>query len=512
VFVRSICAGTPGSWSLGTPFRSQGGGTVVCNGTTMHEDYCSHQNDVVSWLYVSEDGSPLKLEILGGVISNGVGEYLKIWTAAGPVGTPAFEGSGAQLAGQSVTSVAGVLYIELATTSGSCESQYWFLPLQWRVGCKNCTDPLLNYDLGTVDCAAQQFYVVADIFMLGSSSSLVFGNNAGLPPTTITSNGVHAIGPFPAGDPVIITAQNPDNELCYVQSPPTVNAPCAIVDCGPTWYERCAAPNDVREWLLQGDGAPVSVRFPAGYLGWDADVIVYDGADDSTAPIATINGYPANQVYTSTNPGNNLLVRYVASQYTDFACTLGNTAPLRFVAACAAGCAQPQATFATVCAGQTHFNVDVTISNVGSTGSVNITNDGGAASVTATATGTYTVGPFATGTPVKFEVVGANEICSWTSDRLDRDCVGVGIEEADKNSMALFPNPNQGRFTLELPEAMNGDAMLQVLDLAGRMVAQQRLTGTAVQQVDLSALPDGLYTLVLHNNGRIFNAKTSIQH
>lgn len=512
VFVRSICGGEPGIWSLGTPFRSMGGGVVVCDGTTMHENYCSHQNDVVSWLYVSEDGSPLKIEILGGVISNGTGEHFKIWAAAGPVGNPTFQGTGAQLAGQSVTSTAGVLYIELSTVSGSCESQDWFLPLVWRVGCKNCTDPLVSFALGDVDCDAHEFFVDVNIFSMGSSTSLVAHNSLNGSLTTLSGTGVHSVGPFPAGEPVTIIAQNPDNELCYVESGIFVNEPCAIVDCGPTWYERCAGQSETREWLLQGDGQAISVRFPPVYLGWDADVYVYDGTDEMATPSYTFAGQGSNQVYTSTNAGHNLLVRYVSSVYTDFSCSLGNTLPFEFLAGCADGCISPVVSFTTVCVDQTHFNVDMTITDVGSTGSVTITNNGGVASVTVTAAGTYTVGPFTSGSPVVFVVEGASEFCSWTSLPQDRNCIGIGIEELAVRTLALFPNPNDGRFTLELPEGMNGSSELQVLDLTGRAVAQQQFSGASIEQVDLSNLPSGFYTLVLRNNGRTFTGRASIQH
>lgn len=512
VFVRSICDGEPGIWSLGTPFRSMGGGMVVCDGTTMQENYCSHQNDVVSWLYVSEDGSPIKLEILGGVISNGDGEYFKIWTAAGPVGAAAFEGTGAQLVGQSVTSADGVLYIELATTVGSCESQNWFLPLQWRVGCKNCTDPLVNFAMGEVDCETQTYYVDVNIFSMGSSATLVMHNSINESLTTLSSTGVHAVGPFPAGEPVIVTAQNPENELCYVTGPILVNEPCAVTDCGPTWYERCAGQSETREWLLQGDSQPISVRFPPVYLGWDADVYVFDGADETATPSYTFSGQGSNQVYTSTNAGHDLLVRYISSQYADYACSQGNSLPFEFVAGCADGCTQPVATFAAVCVDQTHFNVEVTITEVGSSGSAIITNDGGAASMTVTAADTYIVGPFTSGTAVSFVVEGANEVCSWTSGALDRSCIGIGIEEVDLHTMVLFPNPNDGRFTMQLPEGLTGASEVRVLDLAGRTVAMQRLLGGPIQSLDLSNLPNGLYSIALRNNGSTFTAKVSIQH
>ena len=512
LFVRSICDGEPGVWSLGTPFRSMGGGMVVCDGTAMYEEYCSRTNDVMSWLYVSEDGSALALEFLAGSISTGTNEYLKVWSATGPVGAPVFTGGASQLAGHTVISPEGTLYIELATTNSSCENLPWFFPLEWRVGCKNCTDPLVNFALGEVDCDAHEYYVDVNIFSMGSATSLVVSNSLDETITNLTSTGVHAVGPFPAGEAVVLTAQNPDNEMCFVEGPLLVNEPCAIVDCGPTWYERCAGQSETREWLLQGDGQAISVRFPPINLGWDADVYVFDGTDETATPSYTFSGSGSNQVYTSTNAGNNLLVRYISSQYLDFACTAGNTLPFEFVAECASACTAPAATFSTVCVDQTHFNVEVNVTEVGSAGTATITNDMGVASVSVSAAGTYSVGPFASGTPVTFTVVGANDLCSITSSALDRSCIGIGIEEAAMHSLALYPNPNDGHFTLELPSGMHGDSHLLVLDLVGRVVQQRHVSTAAVQQFDLSALPNGSYAVVLHNNGRAFHGRVSVQH
>ncbi|MBS1580561.1 MAG: T9SS type A sorting domain-containing protein [Bacteroidetes bacterium] len=509
VFVRGICGGEPGTWSLGTLIRTQGGGFVVCDGTAVHETYCSHQFDVVYWSYVSEDGSPLKIEFQGGVAGNNAFE---MWN--GPIDSGADFTASGDITGQTFLASTGQISIRLTTDAGSCETQPWYYPFNWKVGCKNCTDPLVQFSLGDVDCDAQEFYVNADIFSLGSSATLLLENDLGLPAATVSTTGVHAVGPFPAGDPVTITAQNPDNEMCYSAAAPLVNAPCAIVGCEPTWYTRCAQPNETRDWLLQGDGQPISVRFPPVYLGWDAELIVYDGADElSPSQTITVNGQADNQVVTSTNAEHMLLVRLIASQFPDYACSEGNGSPLEFVAACSDGCEQPTATFAYAdCTSPTTFSVVVNVTDLGSTGSVTITNDGGAPDVVANAVGAYTVGPFPSASVVELNVEGANDVCTWTSSSLSKDCSTMGVTEASQPGIALFPNPNDGQFTLELPQDMSGATDLLVADLSGRVVAQHRLLGTGRVGVDLSQLPNGLYTLTLRNNEKTANGRISIQH
>ncbi|MFT3886195.1 MAG: T9SS type A sorting domain-containing protein [Flavobacteriales bacterium] len=512
VFVRGICDGEPGTWSLGTPFRTLGGGLVVCDGTTLQEDYCSHQNDVVGWLYASPDGSPLKIEFQGGL----AGLPLKIWNGGGPNGNADLELSG-DVTGQSFLASSGKIYIQLTTDNGSCETQDWYYRFKWRVGCKNCTDPLVQYSVGEVDCAAQQYYVNASVFMLGSSSTLVLENSLGLPPMTVNTTGMHAVGPFPAGDPVIITAQNPDNAMCYTPSAEQVNEPCAVVDCGPTRYTRCLRPSEVHDWLLQGDGRPISVRFLPAYFGWNASVVVYDGGDDTAPPHSLSTGGfwggTNNEVFTSTNPEHQLLVHVVASTYSDYACSAGNGAPLDFVVGCVEACDQPKVTFSYAdCTVPTSFSVLVNVTDLGSGGSVTLSNDGGAPAVVASTTGTYTVGPFTSGDTVTVNVEGANTICTWTSSKLTKDCRDMGIGDASMRPVSLYPNPNDGRFTLELPQEMTGSTQLQVLDLTGRSVIQQRVSGTGRVSVELSELPNGLYTVVLRNNERTATGRISIQH
>ncbi|MEO7081157.1 MAG: T9SS type A sorting domain-containing protein, partial [Flavobacteriales bacterium] len=500
VFVRSICGGEPGTWSLGSPFRSLGGGNVICDGTTLPEDYCSHQNDVVSWLYVSADGSPLKIEFLGGFIGNVTGGSFKLWEGTAPVGTPDFTYTG-DLTGQFFLATSGQIYIQLATDNGSCESQDWYLPLQWKVGCKNCTDPLVQYSIGDVDCVAGEYFVDVNVYSLGSSTTLLLENSIGGAATTVSTTGVHAVGPFPSGEIVTITAQNPDNEMCYSTSAVLVNEPCAIVDCGPTWYTKCSSPAEIREWLVQGDGGPISVRFPPVYLGWDAKVKVYDGADDMSTMLGTISGQPNNELFTSTNAQHMLLIRYTASQYLDYACSAGNSLPLEFVVECGSACVQPTATFSYAeCTVGTSFNVLVELTAVGSTGSVTITNDGGAPAVVANAIGTYTVGPFPSASTVELEIEGANEVCSWTSSKLSKDCTGVGIAENTTQKLNLYPNPSEGRFYVSLPTGVSGSMDMQVQDLTGRVVASQHITNGSSHEavLELGHLPNGAYFVVLN--------------
>ncbi|HRQ86398.1 MAG TPA: T9SS type A sorting domain-containing protein, partial [Flavobacteriales bacterium] len=140
-----------------------------------------------------------------------------------------------------------------------------------------------------------------------------------------------------------------------------------------------------------------------------------------------------------------------------------------------------------------------------------ITNTSGAAPVTATATGTYLVGPFQATVPVTVNVEGASILCTWTSNQRNPDCTGVGIDEAATSQLGIWPNPSNGSFRLQLPENTNGITDVQVTDLTGRTVAS---TQVAVRQAELhlQQLPAGMYLLNATNNGVRYTSVISIQH
>ncbi|MFT3886200.1 MAG: T9SS type A sorting domain-containing protein [Flavobacteriales bacterium] len=523
VFARSICDGVPGPWPpLGVSFRTLGGGIVECNGSTVDVDYCSHTYDTVDWLYTSSDGSPLKIEFQGGYVGSAGSESFQIWYGGSPAGTPDFKAhASSDMAGQSFVSTNGQFYIRLVTDAGACEAQPWYTPFKWRVGCKNCTDPLMQYNVGEVNCAAQQYYVDANVFLLGSSSTLVLKNSLGVPPTTVSASGTYAVGPFPAGTPVVVTAQNPDNAMCYTASASLINQPCALVDCGPTTYTHCYDNNEFRQWAYQGaDGQEIGIRFRRGSVGLGDHLYSYNGLNVDDLVATEVAGYLVpltNKLITSGAPSTDHALVMELQANGSVSCATedpdyGSAEEWEYVVACYDGCTQPKATFTTECLNRTQFEVAVNVTDLGSTGSVTITNDGGAAEVTATATGTYKVGPIPSGTPVTVEVKGASVLCSWTSPVQKLDCSTIGIDEAVAGLVRLYPNPSDGRFMLELPQGMTGTMHLQVQDLTGRVVSQQRVSGTGRVSVELSELPNGLYTVVLRNNERTATGRISIQH
>lgn len=78
-------------------------------------------------------------------------------------------------------------------------------------------------------------------------------------------------------------------------------------------------------------------------------------------------------------------------------------------------------------------------------------------------------------------------------------------------SLQVYPNPSDGRFTVDLPMT-TGAAALQVFELGGRQVYQLQLaSGMEHQVVDLSGLSPGVYIVRWLSGGQVGRAKIVIR-
>lgn len=66
---------------------------------------------------------------------------------------------------------------------------------------------------------------------------------------------------------------------------------------------------------------------------------------------------------------------------------------------------------------------------------------------------------------------------------------------AVEKEMSMYPNPSDGRFQIELPEAMNGT--MEVRDMNGRIVRSKALTQDTRMTVNMDDVEDGIYMVHL---------------
>ncbi len=516
-FVRAHCGATPGTWGLATEFRTQGGAFLVCGGALEQQYYCTDQHSAVTWHYHSDDNeSPVRISFQQGYVGGTVDEFFRIHDGPSASAPLLYDAEwGDVLPGQVFTSTGPDLFINTANGQGSCHSQPWYTPWRWTVGCKNCTEPLAIYNVVNTDCAAQEYEVQVMLVSIGSSTTMNILNSQGVAATAVSGGGMYTVGPFTAGLPVTLTFENPDNALCNVTTVQLVNEPCAIVGCGPEENSFCFDQNDQRQWLYQGEGAPIGIRFIQGGVGYYADAFTYDALDPFSVNGVALDGDLANVIRTSTNPDHALMVELTVDQFAAWTCANGEVQEWQYVVACYDGCTQPTASFSRAeCATPSFYHVAVNITQLGSTGSVMITNDGGAPTVVATSTGVYQVGPFASGSTVRVEVEGASPLCTWSSSKLTYSCLTMAVEELNTSSLQLYPNPNDGRMRIVLPSDLAGTADLEVMDLSGRAMHRERVSATNAGEVtlELTDLPNGLYLVQLRTDDSRYLGKLTIQH
>ncbi|OFX56711.1 MAG: hypothetical protein A2046_00230 [Bacteroidetes bacterium GWA2_30_7] len=79
------------------------------------------------------------------------------------------------------------------------------------------------------------------------------------------------------------------------------------------------------------------------------------------------------------------------------------------------------------------------------------------------------------------------------------------------NSIAIYPNPNNGNFILDIENADNKAISLHIYDISGRNVFNENFENKAVfkKNINVSSLESGIY-LVKISDGNIVNHKNIV--
>lgn len=83
------------------------------------------------------------------------------------------------------------------------------------------------------------------------------------------------------------------------------------------------------------------------------------------------------------------------------------------------------------------------------------------------------------------------------------------ISTTTTGTIHIYPNPADGRVTLDLPEMING-AQVEFSDMTGRVVLSAHITGNAQASFDVKQLPAGTYVVRVSGNGTQLVGKTEI--
>jgi hypothetical protein len=73
------------------------------------------------------------------------------------------------------------------------------------------------------------------------------------------------------------------------------------------------------------------------------------------------------------------------------------------------------------------------------------------------------------------------------------------VEEQQNENVAVYPNPNDGRFVISIPDFV-GQTSVTVVNAVGHIVHQEQILSD-LHAMDLSSLERGIYFVVLELNG-----------
>ncbi|OIQ27786.1 MAG: hypothetical protein BM564_11960, partial [Bacteroidetes bacterium MedPE-SWsnd-G2] len=413
-------------------------------------NYCYGNNDDTAWLFVSTDGSPIRINFNAGGMESCCDDIL-IYDGEDNTGTLLYQGNnGGDLTGLTFDSTGDSMYVQLDTDgSVSCESNSFCCttPLDFTVSCATCVNPQATYAV-VQDCLnGPQFLVDVELTDLGSATSVTISDNQGSATQTVSAVGTYSFGPFANLTDVVITIDNDDDANCQISSPSLTQDQCElnVIDCtaGPQNFTYCYGNNDDTGWLFTStDGSPIRLVFNAG--GMESccdDILVYDGVDNTGTLLYQGNNGGDLSGLTWDSIGDSLYMELdtdgsVSCESNSFCCTQ----ELDFTVTCAT-CVNPQATYTMVsdCLNAPQFFVDVEITDLGSATTLTITDDQGSAPVQVSAAGITQFGPFANLVDVEFTVTNDDDSnCIITSEAITQEFCNINVVDCDAGPLSAF--------------------------------------------------------------------------
>ncbi|MFL5753202.1 MAG: GEVED domain-containing protein [Bacteroidia bacterium] len=90
--------------------------------------------------------------------------------------------------------------------------------------------------------------------------------------------------------------------------------------------------------------------------------------------------------------------------------------------------------------------------------------------------------------------------------------LAVGIENYNEAaSIEIFPNPSQGEVTISVKSMYAGKSVCQLIDLNGKIIVSENLTGNCTKKIDLSLFEKGVYLLRYLNEKGLITKKIVLQ-
>ncbi|WP_179005859.1 FG-GAP-like repeat-containing protein [Winogradskyella forsetii] len=198
--------------------------TVDCSVGPVNTTYCYIDNDTTSFVFVSSDGSDLRVTFNAGRVENTYDELIVLNTD----GSELYNGYGnsGDLTGLSFQSVGNMITVSIDSdfTINCDENNY--IPWDFDVSCATCTNPTATYNI-VDDCAASNgFLVDVNVSDLGSATSLTISDNQSSPTQSLSASGTVQFGPYPNATDIVINIQNDQDINCAINSSSITQSNC----------------------------------------------------------------------------------------------------------------------------------------------------------------------------------------------------------------------------------------------------------------------------------------------
>ena len=183
--------------------------------------------------------------------------------------------------------------------------------------------------------------------------------------------------------------------------------------------------------FISSDGGPLNLTIDSGEVenGWD-ELFVYDsdGVTELT-PAQPFYGNGGNvSGFSFQSSGDNITI--LIQEDTSISCASSTSIdPITITVSCAT-CVNPTVDFEMVsdCLNAPQFFVDVDVTDLGSAGSLTISDNQGSANVSASTTGTYQLGPYANNTDVQINVANDDDAnCFANSGSMTQEFCAVTL-------------------------------------------------------------------------------------
>ena len=444
VYIRSNCESNGFSnWTGPYNFTTtiQTAFDVDCTVGPVNNNYCYLNNDSNLFEFTSLDGSPLNITFNSGQVEGAPFDFLVVLDSDGVTELYNDEGNDGNLTGLTFQSTGDTIYFQI-TSDGSVScgsgSASYVAGIDYTVACATCVNPQATYDVVS-DCVnGPQFFVEVDITDLGSAGSLTVSDNQDSATQTVSATGTVTFGPYPNNTDVVINIANDDDVNCSINSNALTQELCldAVVDCsvGPLNVSYCYQNNDTNVFTYtSSDGNPLNLTINSGVIeGAPFDFLVVLDSDGVTELYngEGNDGDLAGLTFQST--GDTIYFQITSDG--SVSCGSGSTNyidGIDYTVACAT-CVNPQATYDVVsdCINGPQFFVEVDITDLGSAGSVTVSDNQDTATQTVSATGTVTFGPYPNNTDVVINIANDDDVnCSINSNALTQElCLDAVVD------------------------------------------------------------------------------------